>query len=593
MGGFLSYSIISGLLMLAMYLAYRLFLARDNQHGFNRGVLLGIYVVSFLALPAMSLSENPASQSTAMTLSVNESGWTDVIPATHSEPVWGTILIWIFLAGMIVVTVRTVIVWAKLLAVIRSGEKIIRNGYTLVVTEDERYAPFSWMNYMVISRKDYENNCSAIAAHELKHIVARHWIDLLIAQAVCIIGWFNPAAWLMRDELMLIHEYQADIAVIEKGHDPQEYQMLLIKKAVGARFPSLANSLNHSKLKKRITMMLSSKSSKCRRWRALALVPACAAALAVVNLPAIASVIYDVESADFGSALAYDDKVNDFPEESQILTISDVPKEFASDEVGETASERSSDQAKATKPKSVNNEPYPYYVTGQVVDETGKPIIGAIVKSDDGKRGTATDTEGKFKLESADKNVKFKVMYIGYNTLDISCNNGASVKLTLEPDKERETPSGSSKSSNISVVGYGDMKKSDMTMSISVDREITPEILDKSEILYAGKRISREKYAALSPEIKKTAFVITETDNDNSTTTRVIIPNSDNDKSTVYMIDGKIINEEDLKNLSPDNIKSITVNKKNNVVVIETIDKKSDGSSTTTTVTTTTATFDD
>ena len=579
--------------MLAMYLAYRLFLARDNQHGFNRGVLLGIYVVSFLALPAMSLSENPASQSTAMTLSVNESGWTDVIPATHSEPVWGTILIWIFLAGMIVVTVRTVIVWAKLLAVIRSGEKIIRNGYTLVVTEDERYAPFSWMNYMVISRKDYENNCSAIAAHELKHIVARHWIDLLIAQAVCIIGWFNPAAWLMRDELMLIHEYQADIAVIEKGHDPQEYQMLLIKKAVGARFPSLANSLNHSKLKKRITMMLSSKSSKCRRWRALALVPACAAALAVVNLPAIASVIYDVESADFGSALAYDDKVNDFPEESQILTISDVPKEFASDEVGETASERSSDQAKATKPKSVNNEPYPYYVTGQVVDETGKPIIGAIVKSDDGKRGTATDTEGKFKLESADKNVKFKVMYIGYNTLDISCNNGASVKLTLEPDKERETPSGSSKSSNISVVGYGDMKKSDMTMSISVDREITPEILDKSEILYAGKRISREKYAALSPEIKKTAFVITETDNDNSTTTRVIIPNSDNDKSTVYMIDGKIINEEDLKNLSPDNIKSITVNKKNNVVVIETIDKKSDGSSTTTTVTTTTATFDD
>lgn len=340
-------------------------------------------------------------------------------------------------------------------------------------------------------------------------------------------------------------------------------------------------------------MMLSSKSSKCRRWRALALVPACAAALAVVNLPAIASVIYDVESADFGSALAYDDKVNDFPEESQILTISDVPKEFASDEVGETASERPSEQTKAIKPKPGNNEPYPYYVTGQVVDETGKPIIGAIVKSDDGKRGTVTDTKGKFKLESADKNVKFKVMYVGYNTLDISCSNGASVKLTLEPDKERETPSGSSKSSSTSVIGYGDMKKSDMKMSISVDREITPEILDKSEILYAGKRISREKYAALSPEIKKTAFVITETDNDNSTTTRVIIPNSDNDKSTVYMIDGRIINEEDLKNLSPDNIKSITVNKKNNVVVIETIDKKSDGSSTTTTVTTTTATFDD
>lgn len=42
MGELLSYSIVSGLSMLAMYLAYRLFLARENQHGFNRGVLLGI-----------------------------------------------------------------------------------------------------------------------------------------------------------------------------------------------------------------------------------------------------------------------------------------------------------------------------------------------------------------------------------------------------------------------------------------------------------------------------------------------------------------------------------------------------------------------
>lgn len=85
---------------------------------------------------------------------------------------------------------------------------------------------------------------------QLKHVRSRHWIDLLIAQAVCVVNWFNPAAWLMRDELMLVHEYQADMAVIDHGHDPQEYQMLLIKKAVGSRFPSLANSLNHSKLKK-------------------------------------------------------------------------------------------------------------------------------------------------------------------------------------------------------------------------------------------------------------------------------------------------------------------------------------------------------
>lgn len=60
-----------------------------------------------------------------------------------------------------------------------------------------------------------------------------------MAQAVCIVNWFNPAAWLMRDELMLVHEYQADVAVIEHGNDPQEYQMLLIKKSCWRQIPVL------------------------------------------------------------------------------------------------------------------------------------------------------------------------------------------------------------------------------------------------------------------------------------------------------------------------------------------------------------------
>ena len=116
-------------------------------------------------------------------------------------------------------------------------------------------------------------------------------MDLLIAQAVCIVNWFNPAAWLMRDELMLVHEYQADMAVIDRGHDAQEYQMLLIKKAVGARFPSLANSLNHSKLKKLITMMYKAKSGAGRKWKALALVPALALALGLTGVPVVRAAV--------------------------------------------------------------------------------------------------------------------------------------------------------------------------------------------------------------------------------------------------------------------------------------------------------------
>ncbi|MDE6333597.1 MAG: TonB family protein, partial [Muribaculaceae bacterium] len=97
--------------------------------------------------------------------------------------------------------------------------------------------------------------------------------------------------------LRSVHEYQADAAVLRAGVDARLYQMLLIKKAVGRSFPAIANSLNHSNLKKRITMMLKTKQNKGRRWRALMLAPAAAAVLTVGNIPAVANTMATVSSA--------------------------------------------------------------------------------------------------------------------------------------------------------------------------------------------------------------------------------------------------------------------------------------------------------
>lgn len=80
-------------------------------------------------------------------------------------------------------------------------------------------------------------------------------MDIFIGQLYAILVWYNPVSWLMIDELKTVHEYEADEAVIDSGANLKEYQMLLIKKTAGARLPSLANSLNHSKLQKRVTMM--------------------------------------------------------------------------------------------------------------------------------------------------------------------------------------------------------------------------------------------------------------------------------------------------------------------------------------------------
>lgn len=298
MGAFLAYSIINGLLLSVLYLSYRVLLARENQPRFNRGVLLAIYAVSFLAPLLMSAFEELPRHAAPALTTFNGLKIVGGIAATANSSLWATALIWLFIVGMAAVGARTLITWIRLGAVVRFGRKIEKDGYTLVLTGNDKFAPFSWRRYVVMSEKDYENNYAAIAAHELKHIAARHRIDLLIAQAACMVNWFNPVAWLMRDDLMLVHEYQADLAVIESGYDIQAYQRLLIKKAVGARFPSLANSLNHSKLKKRITMMYKEKSGAGRKLKALALVPMLSLALGVASVPAVRAAVSTIGSSD-------------------------------------------------------------------------------------------------------------------------------------------------------------------------------------------------------------------------------------------------------------------------------------------------------
>ena len=303
MGSLFSFSLYSSILLALLYLSYKWVLAAENQHSFNRVALWSIYAVSLLALPVTSYVSGlwvpepvaiPDIEVGEIMMTVIDDGTAD-IPV--GQPLYLTLLLWIYAAGIAVTLGQTVLIAVKLSRIISRGERIEHGPYRIIIIDDDGIAPFSWCRYVVMSRRDWDESGQMILTHELQHLGLRHWIDLLVAQLIGIIQWYNPAAWLMREELKTVHEYQADRAVISSGVGVRDYQMLLIKKAVGARFPSLANSLNHSKLKKRITMMYNQNNSASRRLRALALVPALGIAVAVTNLDAVASVLSDTASA--------------------------------------------------------------------------------------------------------------------------------------------------------------------------------------------------------------------------------------------------------------------------------------------------------
>ena len=281
------YSLKVSVFLIAFYLMFKSLMSRETLHRANRYLILGSIGLSFvLPLWHITLNAAPGHAVTAAELSQSVVWLEEVIVgggASHSFD-WRALAVVAFYAGIGVCFLRMILSIIGVLRVIRRGERqTLPDGTVLVITDDEQ-APFSWVKYIIINRKDHDENLQEILTHERAHIRCRHSIDVLVCDVLCCLQWFNPAMWLLRRELCAVHEYEADKAVLDSGINAKQYQILLIKKAAGGKWYSIANSFNHSKLKYRITMMSRKKSSGWTMAKALYVLPIAAfAAIAFAN----------------------------------------------------------------------------------------------------------------------------------------------------------------------------------------------------------------------------------------------------------------------------------------------------------------------
>ena len=299
MGDFFVYILKSSVCLAAFYLFYRLLLSRETFHRFNRIALLGVIILS-VAIPFIRImtDEPVAIQRPLQNLEylLQMAQMQTEIQVQTSQSFWLPLLFVVYLVGCVFFFARFLYSTIRICRMIGMGEKqVLPDGSKLVVT-DETVCPFSWMGYIVISRKDLEENGREILIHELAHIHNRHSWDLLVADVCIFFQWFNPASWLLKQELQNIHEFEADETVIKEGVDAKLYQLLLIKKAVGTRLYSMANSFNHSKLKKRITMMLKEKSSPWARMKYLYVLPVAAITLTAFAHPEISNELNEIST---------------------------------------------------------------------------------------------------------------------------------------------------------------------------------------------------------------------------------------------------------------------------------------------------------
>lgn len=382
MGTFLVYILKSAVCLAMFYLFYRLLLSKETFHRFNRMALLGVMLLSCL-LPLVKVTVEQASPVNAQVMSMEDLllmyQWnSEAVVEEGSRPFhWQEGLVLVYFVGLFFVIVRHLWSLGRMLYLIRHSRcERLDNGIRLVVHR-RKLAPFSWMRYIVISETDLKESGHHILVHEMAHIHHRHSWDLLLTEACAWLQWFNPAIWLLKQELQNIHEYEADEEVLRQGINAKEYQMLLIKKAVGARLYSIANSFNHSSLKKRITMMIRKKSNPWARAKYLYVLPLAAVTVAAFARPEISKPLDEISSV----------KVND---------LSAVLETYADKNV--------SNPAEKTKLKM------------KVVDEKGEPIIAATVLVVNTTNGTITDENGNFTLEvGSDQSIQ--VAYIGMSTV--------------------------------------------------------------------------------------------------------------------------------------------------------------------------------
>lgn len=279
MSTFLIFNLKVAVLIAVFYMFYRLLLSKETLHRLNRIVLLSTAAVS-LILPLCIIT----TYRTEIISSARPSVDVLIGDITQSEavsPWWMDAIAIAYILGVVFVVCKVLVSFISILHFIHNARDIRKyNNHHLIIT-DNKYSPFSWMNYIVINRNDYEQGINEILDHEEAHIRLHHSWDVLFMDLVSAIQWFNPAIWMLRSDLLSVHEYEADEAVLCKGVNLKHYQYLLVSKAIANSGFTITNRFNHNKLKLRIKMMTSKKSNKYSALKVLYVLPIVGISLAM------------------------------------------------------------------------------------------------------------------------------------------------------------------------------------------------------------------------------------------------------------------------------------------------------------------------
>jgi len=335
MWSLLIYSVKASVILAAAYLLFRLLLRKETFHCFNRSILLATVVLS-LALPFCTLKrvefknvevtdvywEKMAAKRAQYRDEILELGlqvMSSKVTPNYSDMAalseltkearenlllyeqsletelwavpgksqslfwWQSVLTALFVLGAVTMFVRLTFSFLTIAKTVSRGEKHpLAGGGTLVIGSSD-CTPSSWFGFIFLSQEDYfaagSPDLRGIISHEQAHISLHHTWDLLLVDLATVLQWYNPAIWILRMDLVSVHEYQADKAVLQKGFDAREYQYLLLRRAMNNNRLNPGNRFAARPIKERIGMLVRRSSPSERKFKAAYIVVIIACAL--------------------------------------------------------------------------------------------------------------------------------------------------------------------------------------------------------------------------------------------------------------------------------------------------------------------------
>lgn len=177
-----------------------------------------------------------------------------------------------------------------------------------------------------------------------------------------------------------------------------------------------------------------------------------------------------------------------------------------------------------------------HQVKGRVVDGSGEAVIGATVMEKGTTNGTVTDFDGNFSIQVGD-GAQLEISYIGYKTVTLLAKPGTDMNITITEDSEMLE--------DVVVVGYGTMKKKDLTGAVGSIK---------------GDDLSSRRTTQLSTALQGAVSGVTVTrgsgDPGSGTSIRVRGITTMGDSSPLVIVDGV---PGDINQVNPDDVENMTV----------------------------------